>query len=71
MDNFMDYEEFLIEVSYGNNLDTQPACWFTQLFSDGLPEESVVNTLMCIWSDIGLNCIIAGGIVQCYEWWEL
>ena len=68
--NFMDYGEFLKEPSYNTNLDSDPACWFTQLFSDGLPEDNVVNTLTYFWSDNQLNCTIANefsGIVECTE----
>jgi hypothetical protein len=36
------------DPSFNINLDSHPACWLTQLFSDGLPEDSVVNTLLNI-----------------------
>ena len=65
--DYINYMKVLKEPSYNTNLGSDPACWLTQLFSDGLPEDSVVNTLLNILRTTGINCSIdeSSGTVQC------
>ena len=64
--DYINYMKFLKEPSCNTNLDSDPACWLTQLFSGDVPEDSVVNTLLNILRNTGINCSIdeSSGTVQ-------
>ena len=47
-----------------NHLEIQK-CWLSQLFSDGLPEESVMNTLFDVLRNNGMDCSENDSVVQC------
>ena len=65
--DFKHYMKVLKEPLFNANFDSDPACWLTQLFSDGLPDESIVNTFLNILRRTGVNRFIdeGSGTVQC------
>ena len=52
------------DPSFNTNLDSHPACWLTQLFSDGLYENSVVNTVFNILRRTGVNGMVQYNAVK-------